>query len=100
MKAKRAVVDVVNTRMKLKKKSACAIMKEKHQFSFYRKGMKVKVDKEMLEVYDKVSRMPPVFKDAQFFHHVKIRPKWNYRKLKYLGTVGKHSFYKLKGEKK
>ncbi len=96
MRAKKAVLDVVNTRMKVKKKSACQIMKEKHQFSFYRPKMKIVVDKEMLEVYDKVNRMQPVFKEAQFFHHVKVKPKWNYRKLKYLGTVGSHRFYKLK----
>jgi len=96
LKGQRAILDVVETRMRKENKSACQIMKQPSQFSWYNKKKHYVVDKDMVARYYQVNRMKPVFREAEFFHSVKIRPKWNYRKLVKLGRVGGHIFYRSK----
>lgn len=91
----RAVLDVIFNRAKKAKKSICAIIKEKAQFSFVRKRMSWKPSQEMLERFAVVEKMKRVFgEDVLWFHNREIRqPKWA-RKMKMLMVIGQHKFYK------
>ena len=96
LRAKRAVYDVLLNRMRIRDKTACEIVKEKGQFSWYKRGMKLKVTEDMLTELDNVSSMKPVLpRNAQYFHNKSVKPEWA-RKLKRVTVIGGHTFYSEK----
>ena len=87
----RAVLDVILKRMDKRNKTACEVVKEKGQFSWYSKRFKFKADEKMLTMAEEVFKMKPVMPDAEYFHSTNVQPGWHLRKL---GRVGHHIFYK------
>lgn len=90
-----AVLNVIENRMRLKHKSACAIIKERGQFSFVSKKTNWKPTRNMLTTYEKVSRMAPEVLQATHFYSGR-KPAWT-KKMKFVAKIGHHSFYELKG---
>ena len=96
MAGKRAVLDVIENRMRLRDMKACQIMSQKGQFSFYSHGMKVtakSVPKKALTDYFIVANMRRVLsRDVEYFHNRSVKPKWT-KKLKRVARIGGHIFY-------
>lgn len=92
LRGKRAVLDVIEYRMKVLDKTACQVIQQPKQFSWYKRGGSLKATKKQLTAYNKVAKMPSVFNSAYYFHHKKV--KWKYRhKFKKLGVITNHVFY-------
>ena len=89
---KKAVLDVIQTRMNESGKTACQIIKEPHQFSWVTKDTKFVATKEQLTTYRFVSKMPPVVKGATHFHTSYSNPKWR-KHMKFVGRIKHHLFY-------
>ena len=89
---KKAVLDVIQTRMHESGKTACQIIKEPHQFSWVTKDTKFVATKEQLTTYRFVSKMPPVAKGAKYFHNHFVKPAWA-KKMKVKLTLKNHVFY-------
>lgn len=75
-RSKRAVLDVLENRMRKKRKSCKAVVSEPHQWSWYRRGMKLKVDKQGLTSFRTISTMRPVLKSCAEFFHSGEKPGW------------------------
>jgi len=89
---KKAVLDVIQTRMHESGKTACQIIKEPHQFSWVTKDTKFVATKEQLTTYRFVSKMKPVVEGAKYFHRKDIKPSWA-KKMKVKLTLKNHIFY-------
>lgn len=89
---KKAVLDVLKTRMNESGKTACQIIKEPNQFSWVTKDTKFVATKEQLTTYRFVSKMPPVAKGAKYFHNKSVKPSWA-KKMKVKLTLKNHIFY-------
>ncbi len=87
------MLDVIQTRMRKQKKSACFVIKQPHQFSWTRKNTKYVANKDMLTMYKKVANMSPVMEGAEFFHNTSVKPRWA-KKMVVVGKIGRHVFYK------
>lgn len=96
LKGQRAVLDVVLKRMKTRKLSACAVIKQDKQFSGYKNGMELKLHKnvseESLTKLDKLFKMEPVVKNSEYFHAEYVKPTWRHE-MKRIVQIGKHIFY-------
>ena len=90
---KKAVLDVLQTRMNESGKTACQIIKEPNQFSWVTKDTKFVATKEQLTTYRFVSKMLPVVKGATHFHTSYSNPKWR-KHMKFVGRIKHHLFYK------
>ena len=88
----RAVLDVLDTRMKTSGKSACAIIQEPYQFSWVNSQSSIKATKYQLTKYKFVSKIPPVVKGARYFHNTSVRPSWA-KKMKVKLKIKNHYFY-------
>lgn len=96
---KQAVASVVLTRARLKSKSVCQVVFEKHQFSWTRKWKKNKQDtlhylgmaKNILAQHKKKKYN---VLHATHFHSKKMKrkPKWT-RNMKVVAKYGNHLFY-------
>ncbi len=96
-KGKYAVAQVVINRMKSNKypKKVCQVIYQKGQFSWTKtknampKGeawaKSLEIAKHILSGYREIS-----IKDALFFHHVNVRPRWRGTRV---AVIGKHAFY-------
>jgi spore germination cell wall hydrolase CwlJ-like protein len=93
----RAVLDVVHARMWKSGRSACEIIKQHKQFSFYT-GQRLKYVGNSLTTYQLVATMPPVLTNATHYHATRVRPAWA-KRMKRLAVIGKHVFYQ-QGEKR
>lgn len=93
--AQRAVLDVLETRIKLSRSSCKREVSLPKQFSWHHAGVPLKAKQSMLTTYDKIVKMKPVMQGATHFHHIKLKPKWA-KKMKYVGRLGKHYFYRAK----
>lgn len=91
---KRAVLDVIQTRMRKQNKTACQIIKQPKQFSWHKRGMKLHATKDMLTTFYRIDKMAPVYKNAEFFHNTSVKPNW--KGLKRIGKIGGHIFYERK----
>lgn len=91
---KRAVLDVIQNRMKRQNKSACLIIKQPKQFSWHKSGMKLHATKDMLTTFYRIDKMTPVYKNAEFFHNTSVHPNW--KGLRMVGKIGRHIFYERK----
>jgi len=89
---KKAVLDVLKTRMNESGKTACQIIKEPHQFSWVTKDTKFIATKEQLTTYRFVSKMPPVAKGAKYFHNKSVKPSWA-KRMRVKLKVKNHYFY-------
>lgn len=93
--AQRAVLDVLETRIKLSRSSCKKEVSLPRQFSWHHAGVPLKAKQSMLTTYDKIVKMEPVMQGATHFHSVRVKPKWA-KKMKYVGRIGKHYFYRAK----
>lgn len=91
--AQRAVLDVLETRIKLSRSSCKREVSLPKQFSWHHAGVPLKAKQSMLTTYDKIVKMKPVMQGATHFHHIKLKPKWA-KKMRYVGRIGKHYFYR------
>jgi len=93
LKGKRAVLDVVENRMRLRNLSACQVMSQRGQFSFFTKTTQVRIPKEALTDYFRVANMRRVLrKDVEYFHNVDVTPEWAGSMIN-VGNIGRHRFY-------
>jgi spore germination cell wall hydrolase CwlJ-like protein len=68
-------------------------MRQKGQFSWYRRGMKIKMKLEVLTEFFEADNMPPVLpENAEYFHNMHVHPAW-VRGLHKVGRIGRHIFY-------
>jgi spore germination cell wall hydrolase CwlJ-like protein len=95
LRGAKAVLDVVRTRMKKRKKTACQIISAKKQFSGYRRGVFDNVTDKMLARYFEADRMAPVMRGCEYFHANYTLPAWSNDMVR-CGRVGAHVFYKEK----
>jgi spore germination cell wall hydrolase CwlJ-like protein len=90
-KGKRAVMDVILNRTKLRHLSVNGVLIEQSQFSWASKCIR-SPDKKMLAIYDRVSRMHPIVPaKTEYFVRTNMRARW-ISKLKVVKTIGKHKF--------
>lgn len=87
---KRAVLDVIRTRMKKRKKTACQIIREPKQFSW--NTAHIAPTKDMLLMLKRVDKMKPVVYNAQYFHNISVSPRWSWN-MPVKAKVGNHIFY-------
>lgn len=78
--------------------SICEVIKQKHQFSWYRPNA-VPKEKEAWKVAKIIAlaslREPTHYvSGAQFFHHKSIKPSWA-RNMKKVRQIGDHVFYRI-----
>jgi spore germination cell wall hydrolase CwlJ-like protein len=95
----RAIIDIVLKRMEKRHLTACEVVKEKFQFSGYKRGMEIKLhenvsEKELAILYE-LYKMPPVVKSSEYFHAQYVKPTWR-SKFERIKQIGKHIFYKEK----
>lgn len=93
--AQRAVLDVLETRIKLSRSSCKKEVSLLRQFSWHHAGVPLKAKQSMLTTYEKIVKMKPVMQGATHFHHIKSNPKWA-KKMGYVGRLGNHYFYRAK----
>lgn len=91
-RTKRAVLDVLQHRMRKMHKSCRATVAQAHQWSWYKKGMKLKVERKELTSFRTISRMRPVLKSCAEFFHSGARPSWA-KKMKMVHKEEKLKFY-------
>jgi spore germination cell wall hydrolase CwlJ-like protein len=92
MRGKRAVLDVIENRERIRGLSACGVIREKAQFSFYKANLKMKVSKEQLQDYRNTDMMQPVLDEcAEYFHALHSHPKWH--RMKLVAVIKQHRFY-------
>ncbi len=99
LRGQKAVYDVVQHRMSLRKKTACEVVKEAHQFSGYHKGMHLHVDDLMLTRLEKLRKMAPVVRDCDYFHAVYVKPAWRL-KMQKCEQINNHIFYRIPPKEK
>lgn len=85
---KRAVLDTIRHRATTLKKSVCAVLRMKGQFSFVHKKFKWHATKDMLTTWEKVDTMSPVLPEAWYFNNGKRK-----RNYKFIRRIGRHNFY-------
>lgn len=92
----KAVLQVIENRMRFKGKSACAVIKEPNQFSFVTEGMSWKASKRQLNYLEHLRSVDDVVtSDTVYFHHKRV--KWKYAKKKqFVKQIGVHKYYKEK----
>ena len=87
----RAVLDILETRIKKNNSSCVKEISRKGQWSWYKKGISLKATNKQLTDYKRVVRMESVVR-ATHFHLTSIKPKWA-KKMKFVKKIGKHLFY-------
>ena len=93
LRGQRAVLDIIRNRMWHRKLTACEVVKEPHQFSFYHPGFSLEASKEQLTRLKKLVTMQPVLGTAvTHFHAFYVKPGWA-KKFKRVVVIGAHSFY-------
>lgn len=94
----RAVAEVIMNRVSDPRwpSSACEVVKQSSQFSFYKAGKKYKTDPSLYVQAEAVARGAmggdTLNTGALYYHSTKVRPVWRH-KLDALGTIGSHVFY-------
>jgi spore germination cell wall hydrolase CwlJ-like protein len=91
-RSRRAVLDVLENRMRKMHKSCKATVSQAHQFSWYKRGIKLKVDRIRLQSYRDVATMRPVLRSCAEFFHSGEKPSWA-RKMKLVHKEEKLKFY-------
>lgn len=92
LRGRRAVLDVIYNRMRIRELTACQVMKQRSQFSWYSKSVKIKMEIKVLTEFFIVDAMQPVLpSNVEYFHTRQIRPSWT-RNLKRVAIIGNHVF--------
>jgi spore germination cell wall hydrolase CwlJ-like protein len=73
---RRAVLDVVQHRMEASGKSACAVVKERAQFSWYPRKPILPLTYELNEMLTEVKTSGKVLINEKFFYSGKKKPSW------------------------
>lgn len=77
----KAVLDVMENRMKLYKKSACEVLEMKGQYPYARKGIK-NMSNEWLTLVDKLGKLPHILNsDFLYFNSTRHRFKKKHKKI-------------------
>lgn len=95
-RGKRAVYDVLRTRMKKQQKSCLQIATAHKQFSGFSVKQMYRVDRKMLQDYWKTAKMQPVCKNCEWFHRWDVRTAWQDSVVR-VRQIDNHVFYKSKG---
>jgi len=94
----RAVAEVIMNRVSDHRwpSSACEVVKQTRQFSFYKAGKKYKTDPSLYIQAEAVARGAmggdTLNTGALYYHSTKVHPVWRHE-LEALGTIGSHVFY-------
>jgi spore germination cell wall hydrolase CwlJ-like protein len=94
LRGSKAVLEVLENRMKAAGKSCMAIVAEKGQFSWSKRKIVMKLPQKWLTRWEEVRSMPPVLPScAMWFHNNAIRkPDWAKRK-RLVAKIHRHYFY-------
>lgn len=91
LEGQRAVLSVLRNRMRIHHMTACKVIAQKGQWSWYRKGYNWSTNTNALQTYDLVRIMPDmVGPDVYYFRVGKRKVKWLGR---YCCKIGHHLFY-------
>lgn len=95
VRGKKAVMQVVKNRAKIRQLTICKVISEHHQFSWYGKKPIKKLTKSFKQLLQELEQMDEVFDGVaiEYFHNTSVKPAWA-KKLHYVGRVNKHKFYK------
>ena len=94
----RAVADVIMNRVSDPRwpSSACEVVKQARQFSFYKAGSEYKTDLSLYARAEAIARGAmdgdTLNTGALYYHSTEARPVWRHE-LEVLGTIGRHVFY-------
>lgn len=90
-RGRRAVYDVIQHRMTSANKTACQIVKEKGQFSWWPKKPIKKMTPHMRNLLTSVKKTPKMLvSNEKYFFQKHLKPKWA-RKME-CTTIGQHKF--------
>jgi spore germination cell wall hydrolase CwlJ-like protein len=93
LKGQRAVLDVIHNRMWQRKMSACEVVTERKQFSFYEATQEFKLEAKELTHFADIARMPRVLSGkVSHFHATYVKPRWS-AGMKKAVKIGSHIFY-------
>jgi N-acetylmuramoyl-L-alanine amidase len=95
LRGQRAVLDVIHNRMWDRKLSACGVVKQRKQFSFYNVRKQMELARKDLTHFLVVATMPPVAGKSTFYHERRVHPVWA-RAMKREAAIGSHIFYTTK----
>ena len=76
----RATLDVIHNRMAKSGKAACKVLREPHQYPYFKYGVK-KIDFSFYSVYYRVSQMEPVLSGKYIYQNHKRHP-WSRNSIK------------------
>lgn len=89
----KAVLQVIEERMRIEHKTACQIVKAPKQFSFVNKRTNWHATEEQLTRYRLADSMPAVGESAYYFCKKNVKRKWTKRN-KLVCVIGSHIFYR------
>jgi spore germination cell wall hydrolase CwlJ-like protein len=94
---KKAVLQVIENRMRKAGKTCLQIVSQPGQFSWYVGRAAIKANQAMRSTLNKLKEMPSVLgKNVVSFHNTSVKPKW--KNLVREARIGRHIFYKTKEE--
>lgn len=86
-------MDVIVNRTKQRKITACQVIKQPYQFSFYKNEV-IRPTQSMLTNFKKVRSISQVLPDGTVYYHADyVSPGWA-KKKKRITQIGSHIFYK------
>lgn len=90
----KAVLEVVSNRMRIRGMTACQVIAEKGQWSWYGKKPMKQMTQKMKDWLLEVEMSRKVLgSGVEYFHNGKVKPKWA-RKMELVVIVDGHKFYK------
>lgn len=95
-RSQRAVLDVLENRMRVLNKSACQIVRQPFQWSWYSTHLSLIATNKMLENYYDIVDNEHVLPDsAMWFHNKTVKPKWA-RNMVVVDRIDGQIFYRNK----
>jgi N-acetylmuramoyl-L-alanine amidase len=95
LKGQRAVLTILENRMRIRGMTACEVVEQKGQWSWYGKKPVKKMTGKMKEWLHRVESSRKVLGNrVEYFHNGSVKPKWA-RKMELVMIVDGHRFYKL-----
>lgn len=95
-RSQRAVLDVLQNRMRAEHRNACQVVSQKKQWSWYSSSLPLVATRKMLasyrEIVDNVHVLP---KSAMWFHNKSVKPKWT-NKMVVVARIDGQVFYRKK----
>lgn len=89
----KAVLEVIQNRMKLRNLSACEVVKQPGQFPWYKRGTVLKMNDYMLTRWQELTTMPSLLaSNVEYFHATSVKPVWT-KGMKRAAAIGAHVFY-------